>query len=816
MLSSDLVSNYFENPIMLLWIIPIFLVVFFLLRLTFVRSHPDSVHLLRRRRRTIFFTRSLILICILLALASPFVMRERLVKGDYSLTLIADNSTSFQVFGVHTAERLEEQLTNYIKVNMRTIGDASKTPLSDTIIEQLQEGRNLLLISDGYNNVGPELSSVVLQATKVNASIHALRLSAEQQDASIVVTGPDKVSAGIKNLFVTHVRGTGSKEAKHVVVDVDGKKVIDTHTSDFELPFYQTFTEGAHKITATLDDEDYFAENNKYYKTIKVIPKPKILFVSQQESPLLPLLKQLYDVRVASDLQPLDTDKHYAVVIDNLPFSALEPDLPLLKKYLSDDNGVLFLGGESSFDKGGYRGSKIEEFLPAFVAVAEEKDEGIVNIVITMDVSSSTVTNPYGQGNYAQIEKAISLSIIENIKDTSQIGFIGFDDKSYVVSEISPLGDKRDDLMQKVRSLAKRGSESYVPVGLEAAIKMLEGVSGGKNIIFVSDGRSGGIGYARSLAAAAQTAGIKIYGVGVGDRNQCIRRNARGDCILQPSEMYGPDAIKSIAIAGGGAYFTGEKTPQKVKVLFGGGEEDKDKDAYTATVLDESHFITENLELSAQVSGFNNVIPKSTANLLVAADSGEPLLTVWRYGVGRVGALSTDDGSVWSGELLDGENSLLYTKTLNWLIGDPERKSDYYVSIQDTNLQRTTEVNVKTKQQPVAEGLTFYKRDDQLYVATLTPTELGFQTILNTAFAVNYNKELEGIGFNPELEEITRATGGQLFEKNQIAEIVAAVKTQAERPVFKRWYYRWPLILLALLIFLFEIYLRRAGRQKTI
>ncbi|MDP1694198.1 MAG: VWA domain-containing protein, partial [Candidatus Woesearchaeota archaeon] len=788
--------------------------IFLLVRLGKPSAHTDAQHL-KRRRRTIFFTRSLMIICILLALASPFIMQYRVVRGDYSLTLIADNSTSFTVYDTKITERLEDTLSDYIKVDKVYIGDASKTPLSDALVEQLQEGKNVLLISDGYNNVGLDLGSVVLQATKVNSSIHALRIEAQQQDSSIMVTGPDKISPGIKNLFTVHVRGTDKTSAKHVLVDVDGRKVIDKHTSEQEIVFYESFSEGNHRITATLDNQDYFSENNKYFKSARVIPKPEILFVTQQESPLLPLLKQLYEVKVTPDLTPLDKERYYAVVINNLPFLTLEKDLVRLRDYLSDDNGVLFIGGTSSFDKGGYKGTRLEEMLPSFVAVADEKEEGIVNIVISMDLSKST-TLGYGAGSISQVEKAIALSIIENIKDSSQVGFIGFDSQAHVVSPISPLGDKREELIQQVRSLTKESSDSYVPVGLEAAIQMLEGVSGGKNIIFISDGRSGGIGQAKSLAAAAQEAGIKIYGVGVGERNACIRYNALGDCILRPSEIYGIDAIKNIALAGGGAYFTGEKTPQKVKVLFGGGQNENNKDAYTVTILDEGHFITQDLELNAHVTGFNTVIPKSTAYHLVATDSGEPLLTVWRYGVGRVGLLSTDDGVQWSSELLAGENSLLYTKTLNWLIGDPERKRESYVSVQDTNIKRPTEVKVKAQQQPVSPGLTFYKREDQLYAATVTPTDLGFQTILNTEFAVNYNKELEGIGFNPELEDITAATNGQLFTEDQTEEIIAAVKTQTERPVFKRWYYRWPLIIIAMVVFLFEIYLRRAGGRKTI
>ena len=50
--------------------------------------------------------------------------------------------------------------------------------------------------------------------------------------------------------------------------------------------------------------------------------------------------------------------------------------------YLSDDNGVLVIGGSQSFDLATIR-KALEEILPTISAVAEEKDEGIVNVVIS-------------------------------------------------------------------------------------------------------------------------------------------------------------------------------------------------------------------------------------------------------------------------------------------------------------------------------------------------------------------------------------------------------------------------------------------------
>ena len=73
-------------------------------------------------------------------------------------------------------------------------------------------------------------------------------------------------------------------------------------------------------------------------------------------------------------------------------------------------------------------------------------------------------------------------------------------------------------------------------------------------------------------------------------------------------------------------------------------------------ILDNTHFITYNLSVDALISGYNYVLPKPSARILVTTNKNIPVLVGWRFGLGRVVVLGTDDGGRWAGELLNKEN----------------------------------------------------------------------------------------------------------------------------------------------------------------
>ena len=55
---------------------------------------------------------------------------------------------------------------------------------------------------------------------------------------------------------------------------------------------------------------------------------------------------------------------------------------------------------------------------------------------------------------------------------------------------------------------------------------------------------------------------------------------------------------------------------------------------------------------------------------------------------------------------------------------------------------------------------------------------------------------------------------GQVFEQNQIDDIVKAAKSRAKRNLATRDYIRWPFIISAIILFLLEIFIRRLYRTE--
>ena len=252
---------------------------------------------------------------------------------------------------------------------------------------------------------------------------------------------------------------------------------------------------------------------------------------------------------------------------------------------------------------------------------------------------------------------------------------------------------------------------------------------------------------------------------------------------------------------------------QKLKILFGEPKKRNEGESFGLFVIDSSHFITKGLDLDATLTGYNQVIPKTSANILITTDGGEPALIEWHYGLGKVVTLPVFAGDNL-GELLNEHNSKLISRTINYLIGDPERKKPYFVTIDDTRVNMPSDIYVKSDKIPVAKGLEFLKVDQNTYNAKFTPTQTGFQTMVETTFAVNPPREYQEAGMNKDLPLIVQSTNGQQFKSTDTQAIIDFVRTVSKKTVLEKETYIAPFLFIALIIFLIEISLRRLLEQK--
>jgi hypothetical protein len=169
--------------------------------------------------------------------------------------------------------------------------------------------------------------------------------------------------------------------------------------------------------------------------------------------------------------------------------------------------------------------------------------------------------------------------------------------------------------------------------------------------------------------------------------------------------------------------------------------------------------------------------------------------------------------------LLQRPDSLLLTKTVNYAIGDPERRSEGVTDVADTRVGSSTTVVYRGGSRPQADGVEFRQTSEGVYRATLTPTEQGFGEVLGASYAVNYQQEYAAFGTNDELRSVVQTTGGRQFEPSQAAEIASFARRSATRVRDVEQSWTWLAVLVALLVYFAEVALRRVqvyrGRTRS-
>ena len=784
---------------MALFIIPFTILLYFVIRKNFInffdKSEQISYQKEKKDQRLIFFIiRSSIFALLLIGIASPFLMETTTIKGNPRITILVDNSTSFNLFESGIEKELTSKLKGKIPVSVRRIATGDKSAIGDGILNNIERDENVLVITDGNNNDGKLLGDIMLLASSLNATVSTIDMEPIKSDVGIEVLGVSEAIRDTEEAFIVNVNNVGENTPYTLEVRFDDEIVIaesDDKSRTFLLN--KKLSEGYHKITAELlnvESDDYFKQNNKYYKTVKVVPRPEVLFVSEKSSPLASELGKIYDLTTL-DTIPNDLSSYLAVILNDMPANKFLPHVTSLSNYVSDGNGLFVVGGQSSYDRGSYKGSLIETLMPVKVGAGEESEKSDVYIVIVIDIS-------HGTEGYVNVEKAQAVSIISSLDKKNNVGVIAFNTLPYKVADIKPLSEHKKEVIDKVSRLVFDG-QSFFNLGLDAGNRMLREVSGGKNIILITDGKTTYnklMSDTKESARQASARGIKVYVAGVGER--------RNDKFLA-----------AVANFGEGIYFPVDSS-NKLKILFGEPESKEDQDFLNKLVLlDTTHFITFNQSLDVVVSGYNYIIPKPAARLLVTTNKNIPIMVAWRFGLGRVVSLATDDGSKWGGEFLNKENSKILTKTINWAIGDLARKKNFDVSIKDTTLDGTMFVSVVSDNLPQHEKLNFVKSDVNLYSAKFSPSRTGFYNFLGADAAVNYKNEFMDLGIHEEFLELVEQTQGKVFDKDDIDALLEFVKEKSKRIKIDTTDFKWPFLVVALILFLGEIGLRRLWENKN-
>ncbi len=788
-----------QRPGLLIWAVPAIIIVLFLIRRTFVDVREDQLALLRRRkaRKIMMVTRTLMILLLALAFATPATVQERTIQTDPFVKLLVDNSTSMGVYDLAAISTVEEKLAGKIGVRTASIANGERSVLGESLLARVQKGDNVLLVTDGQTTGGPSLGDVSLFAAANNITLSLLRLPIKNADAWVTIEGPSKTAAGTESTFVINVGTLGKIENVHVTIKIDDVVELDTSGGAQTYTIKKTLGEGTHKMVALIDSNDAFSQNNIYYKTVRAVPKPRVFYWTDKSSPpLLTLYDPFYKIERGTSL-PSSLDDYYAIVIDDMPQESMPLDsMQRLNSFVSDGGGLFVVGGPSSYDRGGYTTHPIKNLIPVFVG-SPGRDLGDVNLVIIIDASGSAGGE---QGAGLTISRALTLGLIQDMDPKTRIGVVAF---SYDAQVVSPLALKSQtaDLADKVRRIYGSGGSNMADA-MKLGIEMLQKAQGSKNLVIISDGLllDQIAAESRNYAKAALDNGIKVYTIGAAVGDEAFIRDRVNEEFMQ-----------EIADISHGTYFRAS-TASRLKLLFNPPKEDEKKNVTdrSATVLDSNHFITKDfLFKDALLTGYNAVIPKTSARLLATLSSGEPLLTVWRLGLGRVASLATDDGIAWSGPLLNADNNPLLLRTLNWAIGDPDRKAKNRVEVFDGTVNEPLDIIVTSESAPITKEITLVRTGENTYKGSTTPTEPGFINVLGATAAVNGPAEYRQLGESKALTRAVATTDGRFFAPDAIEQIAELAKKKSMQVVREELPLRWPLAVLVFALWIIELIARR-------
>ena len=780
-----------------------------------------ALYLIRKGAgRKLILSRVLVLSLLVVALAAPYTITSDVTSDDNpQIVVISDETSSMNLFKEGTGDSLYEALTAKTPTTMIRLTD-DQSALGDAIMQYSRGDNQIVLVSDGNNNYGEELDQALDFAKETGTTVYSVQPELEKNDISVQILGDKTVIIGNENQFDVVVSQAEDEQISYSIevkaedtVIRSGTFTQDTRKRTIRVPHtFESLGAQTLSVTLTPSGPDWDQINNRFYKAIYVVPKPKIRFIGDDtDSPLAEVLLNLYDVSITDDLTDIDEKK--TLVLDNRNINSLsESEVGMLKDYVIDGNGLVVVGGERAYDKGEYLNSSFEELLP--VISKSTVWSGGRNVVLVLDVSQSTF---YHETLSDILGNAIFIIDNENLRD-AYAGVIAFGSEGYDVSGglvylgvPANINRLEDDISQLTPGAT---SETSLDQGFTIAQQWLEDEAGEMDVIIISDG---GIAeaYDTSLEIATDLheSGINFYFIHI--RSSAPSQND-GGVVLAEKLMQDVE----------GTHFhidMGERANLEFEEL----EEIPDEETAPVTIFplveyNPNHFITRNLEISGNITGYNDVTPKPGADRVILTSTGKPVLTTWRYGLGRVVALTTDNGEGgdvrWSSQMYSGNNSKLISSAMNWAIGDPQVEEGAVLEAEDTWYGTPVDLTLTMYEEGTPKLR--YDNDEELQLAVVgqntyettinDPGRIGMHEVSGYPLAVNYAIEYRDVGINEDLPVLIKANGGKTYtEKDARALLLEDARANSIRSVQRPESQKIYFILAALVLFLSEIMLRR-------
>ena len=324
------------------------------------------------------------------------------------------------------------------------------------------------------------------------------------------------------------------------------------------------------------------------------------------------------------------------VIFNNAERERFAPSyLAAVERHVADGNGFIMLGADASFAPASYRQTPIERILPVEPKEPPKREEKNRAVVLVIDKSGSMRDD-----NRIVYAKEAAKAVARQLRDIDLLGVVGFDDSPFVVVYLESMARLRGVVDTQIDRLKPGGQTYFLPALLEAGRQLERANATRKHIILLSDG---------------------------------VTRGSQGELVDLVSYMKNQlkITVSTVAISGdadvrimkrlsqyGGGLFHHTVDPSTLPQIVLEQLQDKPKDEpqnegpWTPIPERGSELLA---GLGARnfpsVLGFMETELKRGAQMdliVQRQDRKLPLLASWRYGKGKVIALTTDLEGRWT------------------------------------------------------------------------------------------------------------------------------------------------------------------------
>ncbi|BBM82927.1 VWA domain-containing protein [Candidatus Uabimicrobium amorphum] len=224
----------------------------------------------------------------------------------------------------------------------------------------------------------------------------------------------------------------------------------------------------------SLSFDDPCLQNNIYHQNVHVEKKSQILEFGTQLRQLNVDFATITSYSDHTSFDEIDLQDYDVVVISDMAFTKLQRFDNLIAQHIANGHGLMMIASPKTFALGGYSNTNIEKSLPVWTTPRQKNSQ---HIVVLLDISGS-MNEKYSTTTKIEAAKQAILEINDQLNGET-LELIAFNNNIYDI-----FSQKTADINSKIATLRANGETKIVP----ALRYTLQKKPQQKHIIIISDG----------------------------------------------------------------------------------------------------------------------------------------------------------------------------------------------------------------------------------------------------------------------------------------------------------------------------------------